>query len=117
LLTEPESPVVLGIDETRRGKPKWIQGDAGKWERTERFETNFTDLSGSGRLLGHVAGRTGKAVTGWLDDRGQAWKNQVAFVAIDPCAHRVRAVVGDVPHRREPEVSASWYTCPDTIVG
>jgi transposase len=87
LLTEPEPPVVLGIDETRRGKPKWIQDPVtGAWRRTERFETNFTDLSGDGRLLGQVAGRTGNAVTGWLEDRGQDWKNHVQYVAIDPCA-------------------------------
>jgi transposase len=87
LLTEPEPPVVLGIDETRRGKPKWIQDAAsGRWVRTERFESNFTDLSGQGRLLGQVAGRTGAAVTGWLDARGQDWKDQVRYVAIDPCA-------------------------------
>jgi transposase len=98
LLTEPAAPVVLGIDETRRGKPKWIQGDSGKWARTERFETNFTDLSGDGRLLGQVAGRTGKAVTGWLDDRGQDWRNQVAFVAIDPCAVYRSAVTKALPH-------------------
>ena len=47
-----------------------IRARAGE-ERTERFETNFTSLAGGGRLLGRVAGRTGKAVTGWLDDRGQ----------------------------------------------
>ena len=29
------------------------------WVRSERFVTNFTDLSGHGRLLGQVAGRTG----------------------------------------------------------
>jgi len=82
LLTEPEPPVVLGIDETRRGRPKWLQDPVtGRWVRTERFETNFTDLSGAGRLLGQVAGRTGAAVTGWLDERGQDWKNQVKFVA------------------------------------
>jgi transposase len=98
LLTEPAAPVVLGIDETRRGKPEWIQGDSGKWARTERFETNFTDLSGDGRLLGQVAGRTGKAVTGWLDDRGQDWRNQVAFVAIDPCAVYRSAVTKALPH-------------------
>lgn len=87
LLTEPEAPVVLGIDETRRGTPKWIRDpDTGRWVRTERFETNFTDLSGTGRLLGQVAGRTGAAVTGWLDARGPGWKDQVKFVAIDPCA-------------------------------
>jgi transposase len=99
LLTEPEPPVVLGIDETRRGTPKWFQDPVtGKWVRTERFETNFTDLSGDGRLLGQVAGRTGTAVTGWLEDRGQDWKNQVAYVAIDPCAACRSAVERSLPH-------------------
>jgi len=98
LLTEPEPPVVLGIDETRRGAPKWIRDpDTGRWVRTERFETNFTDLSGTGRLLGQVAGRTGKTVTGWLDARGQDWKDQVAFVAIDPCAVYRSAVQRALP--------------------
>lgn len=87
LLTEPDPPAVLGIDKTRRGRPRWVQNpETGRWERTERFETNFTDLAGDGALLGQAAGRTGAAVTGWLDERGQAWKNQVKFVAIDPCA-------------------------------
>jgi len=98
LLTEPDPPVVLGIDETRRGTPKWIQDAVtGRWQRTERFETNFTDLSGDGRLLGQVAGRTGTAVTGWLDDRGRAWKDQVKFVAIDPCAVYRSAVTKALP--------------------
>src|ERR1039457_2865075 len=62
--------------------PKWIQDAAsGRWVATQRFETNFTDLAGDGRLLGQVAGRTGRAVAGWLDDRGQDWKNQVAYDA------------------------------------
>jgi transposase len=99
LLTEPDPPAVLGIDETRRGTPKWIQdADTGRWLRTERFETNFTDVSGDGRLAGQVAGRTGKAVTGWLDDRGQAWKDQVRFVAIDPCAVYRSAVGRALPN-------------------
>jgi transposase len=99
LLTEPEPPVVLGIDETRRGAPKWVRDTAaGRWVRTERFETNFTDLSGTGRLLGQVAGRTGTAVAGWLDDRGQDWKNQITFVAIDPCAACRSAVIRALPH-------------------
>jgi transposase len=99
VLTEPEPPAVLGLDETRRGAPKWIQDPVtSRWERTERFETNFTDLSGTGRLLGQVAGRTGKAVTGWLDARGEAWKDQVQFVAIDPCAVYRSAVERALPH-------------------
>jgi transposase len=99
LLTEPDPPAVLGIDETRRGTPKWVQDPVtGRWVRTERFETNFTDLSGTGRLLGQVAGRTGAAVTGWLEDRGQDWKDQVAFVAIDPCAVYRSAITRALPH-------------------
>jgi transposase len=99
LLTEPGAPAVLGIDETRRGTPKWIQDtETGAWQRTERFETNFADLAGQGRLLGQVAGRTGTAVTGWLDDRGQAWKDQVRYVAMDPCAVYRSAVQRSLPH-------------------
>jgi transposase len=99
LLTEPEPPAVLGIDETRRGAPKWIQDpETSRWVRTERFETNFTGLTGQGRLLGQVAGRTGKTVAEWLDARGQDWKDQVKFVAIDPCAVYRSAVQRALPH-------------------
>jgi transposase len=65
--------------------------------RTERFETNFTNLSGQGRLLGQVAGRTGRAVAGWLDDRGPDWKNHVQFVTIGPCAAYRTAVSRALP--------------------
>lgn len=98
VLTDPEPPAVLGIDETRRGKPKWVKdAQTGPWARTERFETNFTGLSGHGRLLGQVAGRTGAAVAGWLDARGQDWKDQVQFVAIDPCAVYRSAITRALP--------------------
>jgi len=47
LLAEPQPVVVLGIDETRRGRAKWVQDQAtSKWRLTERFETNFVDLHG-----------------------------------------------------------------------
>ena len=98
LLTGPDPPAVLGIDETRRGRPRWIKDTGtGAWRRTELFETNFTDLCGDGRLLGQVAGRTGAAVTGWLDDRGKDWKDQVRFVAIDPCAVYRSAITRALP--------------------
>ncbi|MEU8266366.1 transposase family protein [Sphaerisporangium sp. NPDC049002] len=49
VLVEPEPPRVLGIDETRRGRPKWLTDQVtGTWMRTERFETNFVDVSGTG---------------------------------------------------------------------
>jgi hypothetical protein len=39
-------------------------------------------MSGEGRLLDLVAGRTGVAVTSGLDARGQCWNDQVKFVAL-----------------------------------
>src|SRR5450759_2933872 len=100
LLVEPAAPQVLGIDETRRGRPRWSQKEDGSWSRLERFETNFVDLSGSGGLLGQTAGRTSKSVVAWLDERGEDWKAQVEFVAIDPCAAYRSAVQHALPHAR-----------------
>lgn len=99
LLIEPEPPTVPGIDETRRGKATWIKDEStGRWARTERFETNFVDLSGTGGLLGQAAGRTGKAVVDWLNSRGQDWKSQVRIVAIDPAACYRTAIRQALPH-------------------
>jgi transposase len=97
-LLAPPGPVrVLGIDETRRGRPKWTQDpDPGRWERSERFETNVVDLAGRQGLLGQTAGRTRKAVIGWLDEQGQDWKDHVHVVATDPCA-AYRAAVREAP--------------------
>ena len=100
LLVEPAAPAVLGIDETRRGRPRWMRDAAGGWRRLERFETNFVDLAGDGGLLGQVAGRTGAAVVAWLDARGQAWKDAVQVVAIDPCAGYRAGVERALPHAR-----------------
>ena len=105
-LAEPEPVQVLGIDETRRGRPTWLRQDDGRWRLTERFETNFVDLgqghgpghvAASQGLLGQTAGRTSAAVTAWLDERGQAWKDAVRFVAIDPCAAYRAAVQATLP--------------------
>ncbi|WP_344945808.1 ISL3 family transposase [Sphaerisporangium flaviroseum] len=99
VLVEPQPPRVLGIDETRRGRPKWLKDQvSGTWTRTERFETNFVDLSGDGGLLGQAAGRTGRAVVDWLNTRGHAWKSRVQIVAIDPAACYRTAVKQALPH-------------------
>jgi transposase len=101
LQAEPGPVRVLGIDETRRGRPKWVQDPAtGRWSRSERFETNFVDLAGTGGLLGQTAGRTKSAVVGWLDARGQDWKDEVRIVAMDPCATYRRAVQEALPAAR-----------------
>ena len=98
LLATPSPVRVLGIDETRRGRPTWAQDpDSGKWRLSERFETNFVDLAGTQGLLGQTAGRTTSTVVGWLEDLGQDWKDAVAIVAMDPCATYRRAVQQALP--------------------
>jgi transposase len=98
-LPDPEPVQVLGIDETRRGKPRWTRGADGEgWVKLETFETNFVDLAGNQGLLGQASGRTKANVVAWLDDRGQAWKDAVAVVAMDPCATYRAAVAEALPH-------------------
>jgi transposase len=96
---EPAPTAVLGIDETRRGRPVWVQDPAtGRWGLSERFETNFVDLAGDQGLLGQTAGGTSKAVVAWLEDRGQAWRDAVRIVAMDPCAPYRAAVREALPN-------------------
>ncbi|MEV4532129.1 transposase [Streptosporangium sp. NPDC049304] len=71
---------------------------SGRWARTELFETNFVDPSGSGALLGQTAGQTGKAVVDWLNARGEDWRSQVCFVSIDPAACYRTAIRQALPH-------------------
>jgi hypothetical protein len=52
-LGEPEPVTVLGIDETRRGKPRWeYRADVGRWVRVDPWDTGFVDLTGDQGLLG-----------------------------------------------------------------
>ena len=98
-LAAPAPTARLGIDETRRGRPRWHQDpDTFEWEKLELFETNFVDLTGMGGLLGQASGRTKKTVIEWLDEQGQEWKDTVEVVAIDPCATYRRAVTEALPN-------------------
>ena len=99
-LTEPAPPTVLGIDETRRGRPRWFRDATGQWRRLERFETNFVDLAGDSGLLGQAAGRTAAAVIAWLDARGEDWKAAVKVVAMGPTAGYRAADERALPHAR-----------------
>lgn len=87
LPAQPEPVQVLGIDETRRGRPRWVLDAAtGVWQSAvDRWHVGFVDLSGRQGLLGQVEGRTAQAVIDWLDARDHAWRDAVAFVAIDMC--------------------------------
>jgi hypothetical protein len=48
LLAEPEPTRVLGIDETRRGNPRWTRCElTRRWVRVDPWDTGFVDLAGS----------------------------------------------------------------------
>ncbi|MGQ0775019.1 MAG: transposase [Pseudonocardiales bacterium] len=78
---------VVGIDEVRRGPPRWEQDpDTGKWGLVlDRWHAGFVGISGRGGLLGQVEGRTGACVAGWLSAQPPAWRDGVRYVAIGMC--------------------------------
>ncbi|WP_182349588.1 ISL3 family transposase [Tomitella gaofuii] len=93
LMTEPAPVRVLGIDETRRGKPRWQRCPAtGKWVRVDPWDTGFVDLGGSQGLLGQTEGRTAAAVVAWLEAQPPAFRAGVEYVAIDPAGVYAKAV-------------------------
>jgi transposase len=90
---EPEPTAVLGIDETRRGKPRWtFSTDVGRWVRTDAWDTGFVDLADAQGLLGQVEGRTSAAVVTWLKARTPEFREGILFVAIDPAAVYAKAI-------------------------
>jgi len=107
----------LGIDETRRGRPKYRWDEAlGSWVvLADRWHVGFVDLAGGQGLLGQIEGRTKAAVTAWLNDRGQAWKETVKIVAIDMCSVFKSAIADALPHVLIVPInstSSSWRTRP-----
>jgi hypothetical protein len=88
LPAEPEPVVALGIDETRRGKPRFaLNPETGVFEQiTDRWHTGFVDLTGDQGLLGQVEGRSSSDAGSWLAARTQRWRDGVAYVAIDMCS-------------------------------
>jgi len=90
---------VLGIDETRRGKPIWTQDpDTDRWQLAcDRWHTGFVDAAGSGGLLAQVEGRSAAVVTAWLTAQPQAWRLGITHVAIDLSASYAKAVREGLP--------------------
>jgi transposase len=64
----------------------------------DRWHVGFCDLSGGQGLLAQVEGRTTAAVTGWLTERPQAWREQIKAVAIDMCTVFKAAIRQVLPH-------------------
>ncbi len=100
-ILEQELPAVavLGIDETRRGKPVWAQDPVtGRWRVLhDRWHTAIVDAAGSAGLLAHIDGRTASCVTGWLAAQPDSWKKAVTHVAIDLSASYAKAVRDALP--------------------
>ncbi|HUK71175.1 MAG TPA: ISL3 family transposase [Streptosporangiaceae bacterium] len=100
LLDQPPAPVAhLGIDEHRRGRPRW-RADAETGEYVllaDRWHTCFFDLSGDQGLLGQVEGRTADDAAYWLAQAPAAWRDAIRIVAIDMCAIYASAVRRALP--------------------
>ena len=95
VLEQAPAPVAdLGIDEHRRGRPRWRADEqTGEYElRADRWHTCFFDLSGEQGLLGQVEGRTADDAAWWLAQAAPAWRDAVRVVAIDMCSIYASAV-------------------------
>jgi transposase len=104
-LAEPEPTTVLGMDETRFGRPRWLPEGRGaqgpiRWRRSEPWETGFVDLVGNQALLGQVDGRTSAAVRTWLLGRSAKFRDAIDVVVIDPHAGYAAAVRAALPNAR-----------------
>ena len=104
-LVEPEPVRVLGLDETRFGRPRWLpegrhEDGRIRWARTDPWETGFVDISGVQGLLGQVDGRTSAAVQAWLAARTEAFRVGIEVVVIDPHAGYAAAVRAALPDAR-----------------
>jgi transposase len=95
VLSESPAPVAhLGIDEHRRGRPRWrtdeLTGE--NVQLADRWHVCFYDLDGSQGLLGQVEGRTADDTAYWLAGATPAWRDAVQVVAIDMCTIFASAV-------------------------
>lgn len=104
-LAEPEPTTVLGMDETRFGRSRWLPNgvhDDGRirWRRSDPWETGFVDLTGEQALLGQVDGRTSAAVAAWLAQRSPEFRDAIDVVVIDPHAGYAAAVRAALPQAR-----------------
>ncbi|HEY4153062.1 MAG TPA: ISL3 family transposase [Pseudolysinimonas sp.] len=103
MLDEGPEPVVhLGIDEHRRGRPRWRRDEeTGQYVTlADRWHVNFCDLSGKQGMLGQVEGRTADDAAYWLLSAPPAWRDRIEVVAIDMCSVFASAVKRALPQAR-----------------
>ena len=103
VLVERPAPVArLGINEHRRGRPRWCkEPDTGEYAQlADRWHACFYDLSGSQGMLGQVEGRTADDAAYWLAGAAPAWRDAVQVVAIDMCTIFASAVRRMLPRAK-----------------
>jgi transposase len=99
LPAQPEPVKTLGIDETRRGRPRFAPNpDTGRPEQVaDRWHTGFVDLTGDQGLLGQVEGRAAADAGAWLAAQAPSWRAGVQIVASDMCSAYRAAVRAHLP--------------------
>ena len=101
VLDDSPAPVAhLGIDEHRRGRPRWRKDtDTGETvQLADRWHVCFYDLDANQGLPGQVEGRTADDAAYWLAGATPAWRDAVEVVAIDMCTIFLSAVRRMLPH-------------------
>lgn len=99
-LAAPLPPVsVLGIDEIRRGKPRWVQDpDTQRWRKVaDRWLTGLIDAAGTGGLLAHVPGRAAAGVVDWIQAQPDSWRTGISHVCIDLSGSYAKVIADALP--------------------
>jgi transposase len=100
-LPAPPPTRVLGVDETRARRVRWLLEPAG-WRRSEPWLTSFVDADTtggrSGVLLGLAPGRSGACVRGWLAAQSAEFRAGIELVVIDPSAPYASGIRAALPH-------------------
>jgi transposase len=98
-LPPPEPTRVLGIDETRARRVRWLLEPVG-WRRSDPWLTSFVDCDPTrpGALLGLSPGRSGRCVRDWLAEQTPQFRAAVDVVVIDPSAPYASGVRQALPH-------------------
>ena len=100
-LPSPPPTRVLGIDETRARRVRWLLEPTG-WRRSDPWLTSFVDAdtSSPGVLLGLAPGRSGACVRSWLAAQTTQFRAGIELVVIDPSAPYASGIRTALPHAR-----------------
>jgi transposase len=100
-LPAPVPTAVLGIDETRTRRVRWMFED-GAWSRSDPWMTSIVDLDPAHRsaIIGLTSGRTGACVEAWMKLPDNVFRDAVQVVAIDPSAPYASGIRRALPNVR-----------------